>query len=112
MSNQIDHDEILDSYIVKEIRNGEYRIRVDLETRIAGIFEFTISHNKFVVNFLGNPIIIENYKDFAELLQLIKYKLLDEEYDPYKLRKILRYLENQESIITSIISSFRRALET
>jgi len=107
MYSQIDHKELVDSYVVKEIRNDEYRIGVDLDTRIAGVLEFTISKNKFVVNCLGNPVTIENYKDFANMLKLIEYKLLDEEYNPYKLRKIICYLEKLEDTITYIITYLR-----
>ena len=110
MNSQIDHNDFLDSYIVKESGNDEFRIGVDLDTRIAGVIEFIISRNKFVVNCLDYPITIKNYGDFDNILQLTEYKLLEEEYNPYKIRKILRYLDKLEKIITSIISYFRRAL--
>lgn len=110
MNSQIDHNDFLDSCIVKQIGNDEFRIGVDLDTRIAGAIEFIISPSKFVVNCLDYSIIIKNYGGFDDIIQLTKYKLLDEEYDPYKIRKILRYLDKLEKIITSIIYNFRRTL--
>lgn len=96
------------SYLIKKIAKDRFKIRVDLNTRIAGVKEFIISRNDFLIIGLNYTILVSSYEDFYSILQSTKYQLLDEEYNPYKIRKILKYLEKNEDVVTSIIAYFSK----
>ncbi len=107
MINQSEGNNILDTNVVKKIGNDKFRVRVDIDTRIAGVDDFIISRDEFMVNCLYYIIRVENYEDFSDILESTKYLLLDEGHNPYKIRQIIKYLEHLEGVFEPIITFYR-----
>ena len=102
--------EFLKSKLVRKIAPDVFEIRVNLETREAGVEVFEISRKMVTVRCTEYTIEVPNDRDFDIIVEAIEYELLDVEGNTEIIRQVLGYLYSIRVLIDSILDYFNQDL--
>ncbi len=83
--------EFLKSKLIEEIAPDFFKIRVNLETRGAGVKDIKISREVVSVWCFNYFIQVPNNRDIDSIVEAIEYELLDEEENTRIIRQVLDY---------------------
>lgn len=99
----------------KDGKKKNFKIRIDLDLRKAGVQAITIYEelNKeqiaiFELSTGRGDIIIEGPDGYEDIRDKVEENLLDNNLDPYLIEKILEGLDERRNAIEEILDSIRR----
>jgi hypothetical protein len=98
------------SRLVEEIDPGVFKIRVNLETREAGVEDIKVSQEVVTVWCTDYIVQVPNDRDFNSVVEAIEYKLLDKEENTRIIRQVLTYIDNIHILMESIFDYFNQDL--
>ena len=95
--------------LVREIAPDAFKIRVNLQTREAGVEDFEVTRKLVTVRCAEYTIQVPNDRDFDSIGEAIGYELLDIEANTRIIRQVLDYLHSIDVLIESILDYYNES---
>ena len=102
--------DFLKSKLVREMAPDIFEIRVNLETRQAGVGVFEVTRNLVTVKCAEYTIQVPNDRNFNSIVKSIEYELLDKEENTMIIRQVLDCLHSIQILIRSTLDYFNQDL--